>query len=142
MGINNSKSQWKLWESVIKHHFTNILIQRSLHHQQQIFKSSARASEAKRPSAHALSEQLIFKKWDWNHCVKIVQVRSFFWSVFSPKCGEIRTRKNSVFGHFLCRECIWLLPCFLVWSNYKNWIKEWRLLFFWILPVCSRKNYS
>ena len=30
------------------------------------------------------------------HCVKSVQIRSFFWSVFA--C--IWTRKNSVFGHF------------------------------------------
>ena len=30
------------------------------------------------------------------HCVKSVQIRSFFWSVLS--CT--RTRKNSVFGHF------------------------------------------
>ena len=30
------------------------------------------------------------------HCVKSVQIRSIFWPVFS--C--IRTRKNSVFGHF------------------------------------------
>ena len=32
-----------------------------------------------------------------------VQIRSFFWSVFyriQSKCGKIRTRKNSVFGHF------------------------------------------
>ena len=37
------------------------------------------------------------------HCVKGVQIRSFCWSVFSriqSECGEIRTRKNSVFGHF------------------------------------------
>ena len=37
------------------------------------------------------------------HCVKSVQIRSFFWSVFSciqSKYREIRTRKNSVFGHF------------------------------------------
>ena len=40
------------------------------------------------------------------HCVKSVQIRSFFWSVFSrihriqSKYGKIRTRKNSVFGHF------------------------------------------
>ena len=30
------------------------------------------------------------------HCVKSIQIRRFFWSVFS--C--IRTRKNFVFGHF------------------------------------------
>ena len=37
------------------------------------------------------------------HYVKIVQIWSFFWSVFSriqiqSECREIRTRKNSVFG--------------------------------------------
>ena len=35
-----------------------------------------------------------------NNCVKSVQVRSFFWSVFS----RIWTRKNSVFGHFSYSE--------------------------------------
>ena len=37
------------------------------------------------------------------HWVKMVQIRSFFWSVFSCIQSEhrkIRTRKNSVFGHF------------------------------------------
>ena len=50
------------------------------------------------------------------HCVKSVQILSFFWSVFSrfelnmgrypvslciqSECGKIRTRKNSVFRHF------------------------------------------
>ena len=37
------------------------------------------------------------------HCVKSVQIRSFFWSVLSHIQAEywkIRTRKNSVFGHF------------------------------------------
>ena len=47
------------------------------------------------------------------HCVKSVQVWSFFWSVFSrswteygeirsteSECGKIRTRKNHVFGNF------------------------------------------
>ena len=36
------------------------------------------------------------------HCVKSVQIRSFFWSVFSrirTEYGEM-TRKYSVFGHF------------------------------------------
>ena len=39
--------------------------------------------------------------------MKTVQIRSFFWSVFSCiriKYRKIRTRKNSVFGHFLRRE--------------------------------------
>ena len=37
------------------------------------------------------------------HCVKSVQIPSFFWSVFPrirTEYGKIRTRKNSVFGHF------------------------------------------
>ena len=49
------------------------------------------------------------------HCVKSVQIWSFFWSVYSrtrteyvvspriqSECGKIRTRKISVFGHFSC----------------------------------------
>ena len=39
-----------------------------------------------------------------NHCVKSVQIRSFFWSGVSlhiqSKCGKIWTIKISVFGHF------------------------------------------
>ena len=37
------------------------------------------------------------------HCVKSVQIRSFFWSVFScirTEYRKIQTRKNSEFGHF------------------------------------------
>ena len=54
------------------------------------------------------------------HSVKSVQIRSFFWSVFSciwteygdllinlriqSEYRKIRTRNNSVFGHFSCRD--------------------------------------
>ena len=37
------------------------------------------------------------------HCVKCVQIRSYFWSVFScirTEYRKIRTRNNSLFGHF------------------------------------------
>ena len=37
------------------------------------------------------------------HCVKSVQIRRFFWSIFPDVWTEyrkIRPRKNSVFGHF------------------------------------------
>ena len=37
------------------------------------------------------------------HCVKSVQIRSYVWSVFSciqPEYRKIRSRNNSVFGHF------------------------------------------
>ena len=68
--------------------------------------------------------------WNMDHCVKIVQTRNYFWSAFSciwtehgdlQKCPntelflnysvnlriqseyrKIRTRNNSVFGHFSC----------------------------------------
>ena len=36
-------------------------------------------------------------------CVKIVQIRSFFYSLnlrIQSECGKIRTRKNSVLGYF------------------------------------------
>ena len=39
------------------------------------------------------------------HCMKSVQIRSYFWSVFSciqSEYRKIRTRNNSVFGHFSC----------------------------------------
>ena len=50
------------------------------------------------------------------HCVKSVQIQSFFWSVFSciwweygdllqSEYRKIRTRKNSVFGHFPRSVC-------------------------------------
>ena len=38
-----------------------------------------------------------------SHYVKSVQIGSFFWSVslrIQSECGKIRTKKNSVFGHF------------------------------------------
>ena len=43
---------------------------------------------------------LLYKKQNFQpkllHCVKYVQIRSFFW----PECGKIRIRKNSIFGNF------------------------------------------
>ena len=45
----------------------------------------------------------IFETTKQRHCVKSVQIRSYFWSVFSCIQSEhrkIRTRNNSVFGHF------------------------------------------
>ena len=50
-----------------------------------------------------------------HHCVKIVQIRSFSWSVFSWNQSEykkIRTRKNSVFGHFS-----WSYYDYTLWQN-------------------------
>ena len=42
------------------------------------------------------------------HCVKSVQIRSFFWSVFfriRTEYRKRRTRKNSPFGHFSRSGC-------------------------------------
>ena len=36
------------------------------------------------------------------HCVKSVQIRSFLWSEYR----KIRTRKNSVLGHFHALKCL------------------------------------
>ena len=49
-----------------------------------------------------------FRKILIDHCVKSVQIRSYFWSVFSlirteyeeSEYRKIRTKNNSVFGHF------------------------------------------
>ena len=41
------------------------------------------------------------------YCVNSVQIRIFFWSIFShirTEYGKIRTRKNSVLGHFSHRS--------------------------------------
>ena len=58
------------------------------------------------------------------HCVKNVQIRSIFWSVFSrirtiqSECGKIRTRKYSVFGHFSRSDCL------MSWKGTQGFISE------------------
>ena len=60
-----------------------------------------------------------------SHCVKSIQIRSFFWSVFSrirteygeilrtlrsqSECGKIRTRKNLIFWHFSSSDYVRLI---------------------------------
>ena len=52
-----------------------------------------------------------------NHCVKSVQMQSFFWSVFSYIC----IRKNCVFGHFSHSEQLKLFKiCKTLWRNSKT----------------------
>ena len=73
-----------------------------------------------------------------SHCMKSVQIRSYFWSYFpifglnteryevslciQSECRKIRTRKHSVFGHFsrseICRELLKRLH--LKWCNSKD----------------------
>ena len=72
------------------------------------------------------------------HCVKSVQVWSFFWSVFSSIQSEyrkIRTRRNPVFGHFSCSEktCNSSLVGMGLPSP-ANWLlHHWKLLNFSLL---------
>ena len=51
-------------------------------------------------SGHSIKSCKISMKFPDIRYVKSVQIRSFFWSVFS----RIQTRKNSVLGHFLCSD--------------------------------------
>ena len=56
------------------------------------------------------------------HSVKSVQIRSFFWSVFpciQSEYSKIRTRKNSVFGHFSRSESIGEI--WYPWFKIKGW---------------------
>ena len=48
-------------------------------------------------------ENTLSSFWEKRHCVKSIQILSFFWSVLScirTEYRKIRTRKYSVFGHF------------------------------------------
>ena len=52
------------------------------------------------------------------HCVKSVQIRSYLWSAFSciqSEYRKIRTRNNSVFGHFSCNVAVTLLMVLIFW---------------------------
>ena len=60
-----------------------------------------RSSQNKSCTYEPFCRTVSFKNPFYLHCVKSVQIRSYFWSVFS--C--IRPGNNSVFGHFSCSEC-------------------------------------
>ena len=97
------------------------------------------------------------------HCPKSVQIRSFFLSVFSRiwieygeilrispysvRMREIRTRKNSVFGHF-SRSACWgsvnpnnLLQMICFKKLYKNY-REKLLSLFWFLSIMSAVGHN
>ena len=70
------------------------------------------------------------------HCVKSVQKRSYFWSVFSciqPKYKKIRTRNNSVIEHFSrnVKEFIYVLNKKLPTIKFTaEWSKRWINIIF------------
>ena len=67
------------------------------------------------------------------HCVKSVQIQSCFWSVFSclqTEHRKIRTRNNSVFGHFSRSVLCWPM----IVDQYQSQIGKsisikWRLVY-------------
>ena len=77
-------------------------------------------------------------------CVKSVQIRSFFWSVFSrmrteysvslrtqSECRKIRTRRDSVFGHFPRR----LRGLFLIHLSQFVWTVNKLIGFYEMRPL-------
>ena len=75
-----------------------------------------------------------------SHCVKSVQIQSFSWS----ESGKIRTRKNSVFGHFsrpvprgyMNSDKIQVKSSISQKSIVENWFKtktktSWSLIIWW-----------
>ena len=75
------------------------------------------------------------------HCVKSVQMRSFFWSAFSciwTEYRKIRTIKNSVFGHFsqvFWKDAKTIVKLFIflkfrnsciIGTHLKGYFREWR----------------
>ena len=71
------------------------------------------------------SENKILKKNI--HCVKSVQIRSYFWSVFSciqSEYRKIRTRNNSLFGYFSRCVCRWGSQGYRIASNLQICVYE------------------
>ena len=74
----------------------------------------------------------------WNiYCVKSVQIRIFFWSLFSctrTAYTKIRTRKKSVFGHFSRNNSVKIISIqFFGLSSLK--FQNWKKKFLGYFPV-------
>ena len=70
------------------------------------------------------------------HCVKSAQIRSYFWSVFScirTEYRKIRTRNNSVFGHYsswnrqFSDNFRWCSCCLIFWDSTEISQKDYFL---------------
>ena len=116
---------------------------------------------------------LIYRFYDkfWylktKHCVKFVQIRSFFLSVFScirieygnllrktkhcMKSAQIRTSKSSVFGHFSRSESQPIFPCstmkFMFWYLEKIYLRneladsaDWKSTKYYQQTFCKKLN--
>ena len=110
----HSRNQWSI-NSVLC--CNNVLLNTSLIIMDNLsfFKCWMLFSSASSPSASTAgvfftcTQQRFGTVFRHQHWVKSVQIRSYFWGVFSciwTKCRKIRTRKNSLFGH-ISRNADW-----------------------------------
>ena len=92
------------------------------------------------------------------HCVKSVQKRSFFWSVFfhirteyevslriHSECGKIRTKKNSAFGHFsrsVSSRKILSTHFRLVFHSIYNLVIWFVVEMKWLLSIALQKKWN
>ena len=74
------------------------------------------------------------------HCLKSVQITSFFWSGFSriqSEYGKVQTGKNSVFGHFSHSEVKKRFPQKEHFKTRLNKRKTYLFKVFFIISVIS-----
>ena len=65
-----------------------------------------------------LFAKVVYGRRSWTHCVKSVQIRSYFWSVFScirTEYGDLRSKKL----HLMYLTGSWITP--LLWAFFEAW---------------------
>ena len=94
----------------------------------------------------SVNDAVLIRRW---HCVKSVQIRSFFWSIFScirTEYMKIRTRKNSVFGYFSRTGCLsegiryFYLPIYILMVM-KSLVSHRRTNFSYTNCFCNLRYY-
>ena len=77
------------------------------------------------------------------HCVKSVQTRSFFWSVFSRIRTEYGPEKTPYLDTFLAVTTISLNMCYMDYSKTKHCVKSVQIRsFFWSVFSHIRTEYG
>ena len=107
--------------------------------------NSSRPTSREKPSRFQQKESFYRTFWQ-NFTVKCVQIRSFFFGPYflavglnteryevslriHSECGKIWTRKNSVFGHFLCSAS----SGDMVWKKVSMLL--YKIIFFWLFSI-------
>ena len=104
------------------------------------------------------SKDRLHANYKHEHFAKSVQIRSFFWSVFSvfglntdiyavnlriqSECGKIRTRQNSIFGHFIrsgnyTGEVITGLLLFYVYCKNRDLHQKYKVTMTLQMSLCK-----